>query len=77
MDVLRPAVGNTLNTCPFNVTGHPAMSMPVGWGVAEDDDDDRKMRLPVGMQVVAKRWEEGMIFRAARAWEVGGRWSDL
>lgn len=32
MDLFEPAIGNTLNTCPFNYTGHPAMSMPVGWG---------------------------------------------
>ncbi|KAK3061858.1 hypothetical protein LTR53_019620, partial [Teratosphaeriaceae sp. CCFEE 6253] len=28
MDLFEPAIGNTLNTCSFNVTGHPAMSIP-------------------------------------------------
>lgn len=73
MDIFEPAIGNTLNTCSFNCTGHPAMSMPVGWSKVRDGDG----RLPVGMQVVAKRWDEGSIFKACKAWEVGGSWIDL
>lgn len=72
MDLFEPAIGNTLNTCPFNVTGHPAMSMPVGWGKVLGCDG----RLPIGMQIVAKRWDEASIFKAAKAWEVGGKWRD-
>ncbi|TKA38359.1 hypothetical protein B0A54_10650 [Friedmanniomyces endolithicus] len=72
MDLFEPAIGNTLNTCSFNVTGHPAMSMPVGWGKAEGSDG----RLPIGMQLVARRWDEASIFKVAKAWEVGGRWVD-
>ncbi|CAK3737914.1 amidase signature enzyme [Lecanosticta acicola] len=72
MDLFEPAIGNTLNTCSFNVTGHPAMSMPVGWGEVKGGEG----RLPIGMQVVAKRWDEGSIFKAAKAWEVGGSWKD-
>ena len=72
MDLFEPAIGNTLNTCSFNVTGHPAMSMPVGWGNVKEGDG----RLPIGMQVVAKRWDEVSIFKAAKAWEVGGHWMD-
>ncbi|KXJ87273.1 amidase signature domain-containing protein, partial [Microdochium bolleyi] len=30
LERLRPAIGLTSNTCPFNVTGHPAMSVPCG-----------------------------------------------
>ncbi|KAI1388180.1 amidase signature enzyme [Hypoxylon trugodes] len=62
-------LANTLNTLPFNVTGHPGLSMPVGWGKVEGDG---KEKLPVGMQIVGKRWNERMIFLAAAAWEVGG-----
>lgn len=72
MDLFEPIIGNTLNTAPFNVSGHPAMSMPVGWGKVKDGEG----RLPVGMQLVAKRWDEASIFKAAKAWEVGGRWMD-
>lgn len=72
MELFEPAIGNTLNTCSFNVTGHPAMSMPVGWGKVKGGDG----RLPIGMQVVAKKWDEASIFKAAKAWEVGGRWNE-
>lgn len=60
MDLFEPAIGNTMNTCSFNVTGHPAMSMPVGWGEVKGGG----ARLPVGMQVVGRRWGEGDIFKA-------------
>jgi len=33
-------------------------------------------KLPVGMQVIAKRFDEASIFKVAKAWEVGGRWID-
>lgn len=72
MDLFEPAIGNTLNTCSFNCTGHPAMSMPVGWGKVKDGEG----RLPIGMQVIAKRWNESSIFKACKAWEVGGKWTD-
>ena len=72
MDLFEPAIGNTSNTCSFNVTGHPAMSMPIGWSKVKEGDS----RLPIGMQLVAKRWDEASIFKAAKAWEMGGRWQD-
>ena len=72
MDLFEPAIGNTSNTCSFNATGHPGLSMPVGFGKVKDGDG----RLPIGMQVVAKRWDESSIFKAAKAWEMGGRWQD-
>lgn len=62
------ALGNTWNTCPFNLTGHPGLVIPVGWGKTEDGEG----RLPVGMQLVAKRWDEEGLFFAAAAWEAGG-----
>jgi amidase len=71
MDVgekMEPAIGATLNTCQFNVTGHPALAMPAGWGKAPGGEG----MLPVGMQLVGKRFDETGIFKAAAAWEVGG-----
>lgn len=47
------------NTCPFDVTGHPAMNVPC----ATVDG------LPVGMMLVGRRGEEGTILRAAAAFE--------
>ncbi|KAI1134312.1 amidase signature enzyme [Hypoxylon sp. FL0543] len=65
-------LANTLNTLPFNITGHPALVMPVGWGQVEGGDGGGKARLPVGMQIVGRKWDEQTIFLAAAAWEVGG-----
>lgn len=62
------ALGNTWNTCPFNLTGHPGLVLPVGWGSTEDGE----LKLPIGMQLVAKRWNEEGLFFAAAAWEAGG-----
>ncbi|KAL2000498.1 hypothetical protein VTN02DRAFT_2991 [Thermoascus thermophilus] len=69
MERMQKAVGSTSNTAAFNVTGHPAMSMPVGW--AKVPHDPEKV-LPVGMQVIAKRFDEETLLKAAMAWEVGG-----
>ncbi|PSN65496.1 amidase signature enzyme [Corynespora cassiicola Philippines] len=69
---MEPAIGATLNTCQFNVTGHPALAMPAGWARAPDGPG----MLPVGMQLVGKRWDETAVFKAAAAWERGGKGLD-
>jgi hypothetical protein len=50
---------------PFNLTGQPAMSVPMG--VAEDD-------LPVGLQIVGRRFSDDLVLRAAAAWERLNPW---
>ncbi len=57
-----------MQTIPFNVTGHPAMSVPVG--LASDG-------LPIGVQVVGRPFDEAMVFRAARAVEVLSGWEKV
>jgi amidase len=52
------------NTCPFNVTGHPAISIPCGM------EDGR----PIGLMLVGKHWDEATIYRAAQAFEASGDW---
>ena len=52
------------NTCPLDVTGHPAMSVPCGMSNG----------LPIGMQLVGKHWDESTIYRAAHAFEQAGDW---
>ena len=47
------------NTSPFNLTGHPALS--INAGLVDE--------LPVGMMIVGKRWDETMILRVAHAFE--------
>jgi amidase len=52
------------NTCPFDVTGHPAMSIPCGMSQG----------LPIGLMLVAKHYNESTIYRAAHAFEQLGDW---
>ena len=52
------------NTSPFDVTGHPAMSIPCGMSGG----------LPIGMMLVAGKWREATIYRAAAAFEGSGDW---
>ena len=52
------------NTCPFDVTGHPAMSIPCGMSDG----------LPVGLMLVGGRWREATIYRAAAAFEQADDW---
>ncbi len=47
------------NTCPFDVTGHPAMTIPCGLSQG----------LPVGMMLVSRRWNDATVLRAAHAFE--------
>lgn len=68
MEKYELALGNTWNTSPFNLTGHPGLVIPVGWGKTEDGQG----RLPVGMQMIGRRWDEQTLFLAAAAWEVAG-----
>jgi Asp-tRNA(Asn)/Glu-tRNA(Gln) amidotransferase A subunit family amidase len=51
---------------PFNLTGQPAMSVPMG--TAEGG-------LPVGLQIVGRRFEDDVVLRAASAWERLSPWS--
>ena len=54
-------------TYPFNVTGQPAASLPCGW-----TDDG----LPVGLQIVGRRFGEATVLRAAAAYEEAFPWAD-
>src|SRR5262249_28964384 len=47
------------NTCPFDVTGHPAVTVPAGMSDG----------LPVGMMLVGRHWEDGTVLRAADAFQ--------
>lgn len=66
------ALGNTWNTCGFNMTGHPGLVIPIGWGRTGEEEGGGLEKLPIGMQMVGKRWGEADLFLAAAAWEVGG-----
>lgn len=51
---------NDVLTIPVNLAGVPGMSIPCGFS-AEG--------LPIGLQIIAKHFDESMIFRAAHAFE--------
>jgi aspartyl-tRNA(Asn)/glutamyl-tRNA(Gln) amidotransferase subunit A len=50
---------------PFNVTGSPAVSVPVGFS---------KSGLPLAMQIVGKPYSEALIYRVAHAYEQATDW---
>ncbi|MDR1210035.1 MAG: Asp-tRNA(Asn)/Glu-tRNA(Gln) amidotransferase subunit GatA [Clostridiales bacterium] len=72
--VLAPKLGDMMNADPVemyltdmctvsvNICGLPAVSVPVG--------ADR--RLPIGMQLIGAKFSEGLLLRAARAFELAG-----
>jgi len=53
------ALANIHNTCPFDVTGHPAISTPCG----------KVDGLPVGLMLIGRSFDENSIIRAAHAYE--------
>src|SRR5882672_7213367 len=61
-DYVARALEMISNTCPFNVTGHPAATVPAGMSAG----------LPVGMMLVGRHWEDGTVLRAADAFQIVG-----
>jgi amidase len=64
-EITRRSWEPTRNTCPFNVTGHPAISIPCGL------EDER----PIGLMLVGRHFAEETIYRAAAAFEGAGDWT--
>jgi len=54
-------------TYPFNWTGQPAASVPVGW---------TSTGLPVGLQIVGRHLDDALVLRAAAAFEAVRPWRD-
>jgi amidase len=52
------------NTCPFDVSGHPALTIPC----AKIDG------LPIGLMLVGKHFDEPSLIRAAEAFEKATEW---
>jgi Asp-tRNA(Asn)/Glu-tRNA(Gln) amidotransferase A subunit family amidase len=57
--------GWTTFTFPFNMTGHPAASIPCGW-----TNDG----LPIGMQIVGNRFDELTVLQVSKAFEEMAPW---
>jgi aspartyl-tRNA(Asn)/glutamyl-tRNA(Gln) amidotransferase subunit A len=64
-DAVEQARRLTRFTAPFNLTGLPAISIPCGFN---------REGLPIGLQIVAKAWNEAALLRAAHAYERETNW---
>ena len=54
-------------TYPFNLTGHPAASIPCGWS---------NEGLPIGMQIIGKRLDELTVLQVSKAFEEIAPWQE-
>src|SRR5438309_798436 len=66
-DYVARALEMISNTAPFDITHHPAMSLPCGMVDG----------LPVGLMLVGRMFEESTIYRAAHAFEQIGDWTKM
>ena len=58
--------GWTPFTYPFNLTGNPALTVPAGF---------TRAGLPVGLQIVGRRFDEALVLRAGAAFEAVQPWA--
>ncbi|KAF2644567.1 amidase [Massarina eburnea CBS 473.64] len=78
LDQIAKQVGLISNTCQFNQTGHPALTMPIGLlDILEGPLAGSGVKLPVGLQIVGNWWAEETVLRAAYAWELSNDWERL
>jgi Asp-tRNA(Asn)/Glu-tRNA(Gln) amidotransferase A subunit family amidase len=64
-EITRRSWEPTRNTCPFNVIGHRAISLPSGM------EDGR----PIGLMLVGRHFAEETVYRVAEAFERSGDWT--
>jgi len=56
-----------MQTMPFNVTGNPAMSIPIGFS---------ESGLPLSMQIVGRYFGEAAVFQVGEAYEAATQWHE-
>ncbi|KAF2087641.1 putative amidase, partial [Saccharata proteae CBS 121410] len=71
---LSRTAGLIMNTAPFNATGHPALTIPCGFSPA---DDDETIKLPVGLQIVGRRFADLDCLKVGAAWEKAHNWKEV
>ena len=62
--VFQRALEQIGNTCPFDVSHHPAMTVPCGMVGG----------LPIGLMIVGKHFDETTIYKVGHAYEQSGDW---
>lgn len=78
LEQIAKQIGLTTNTCPFNQSGHPALTLPCGMlEILEGPEKGSGKKLPVGLQIVGKWWNEETVLKAAYAWELSNDWKKL
>jgi len=64
---LQRAFEMLANCAPFDVSGHPALTLPCGLSDG----------LPAGLMLVGKQFDEMSLYRLASAWESGADWRSI
>jgi hypothetical protein len=67
MDIISRGFEMLPNTAPFDVTGHPAITLPCGMSEG----------LPAGLMLIGKHWNESTIYKAADAYEKSHDWKKV
>ena len=67
MDIINRGFEMLPNTAPFDVTGHPAITLPCGMSEG----------LPAGLMLIGKHWNESTIYKAADAYEKSHDWKTV
>ncbi len=62
---LDPLVGTWATTLPFNMSGHPALSVPIGWS---------NKKTPIGIQLAGRYFDEPRLFNLAHALQEVHQW---
>jgi amidase len=68
LEVMQHSWGMIGNTAPFDVTGHPSLSVPCRLG-----EGDR----PIGLMLTGRHFDEATLYRAAHAFEQSGDWQKM
>lgn len=68
------SMGVVSNTAPFDSTGHPALSVPVGFVPAAED---ASIKLPTGLQIVCKHFDDLTCYKIGAVWERAKDWKTL
>lgn len=61
-EYVKKSNGNSHNTFPYNVTGHPALTINAGYSIDEPN-------LPIGMMLVGRHFDDVTVLRLAHAFE--------